>query len=468
MTGDKLSVDDLIHLKFAKNEQGEYVDPVTYKVFTNNSHIVALKPTGNVFAFDTVERLNIKAKTWRDLVNDEVFTRKDIITLQDPHNLEQRNLSGFKFIKEGANARTPEQERSRSAGVNSSALGNASRLIKTEAAEHPKVEVGKYLAQTQAQPPSKVAADQQTNTRNGAPKATAVGPTAKHTTGRAAASLTSTGLTPHTSNALASLSHDVHLLRPRKLKQNGYATLITTHGSLTLELDPFHSPKAVWNFITLSKRSIYDNVPFHRNIPGFMLQGGDPSGTGKGGQSAFEKGAPFEDEWPNAPQKGFEGKGILAMANKGKNTNTSQFFITYRSAPHLNRKHTIFGRVVFEGDNEATLKRIEELGTKDGKSKEEVRIESVNVFVDPFEEFKKQELEAQEGQKGREEDERVTWTGKRVREDGTIEGADVGQYMLPTQRNGQKEVIEEWETAPEEPLKKKSKAKGGFGNFDSW
>ena len=463
-------MDDLIHLKFAKNEQGEYVDPVTYKVFTNNSHLVALKPTGNVFAYDTVERLNIKAKMWTDLINDQPFTRKDIITLQDPQNLDQRNLSSFKYLKEGTNTRTSEQEQERGAGVNASALGNAGSLIKSKSkgSEPSRIEVGKYLAQSQASPPPKPTTDGHNGTQNGNTAANSSAPTAKHTTGRAAASLTSTGLTPHTSSALATLAHDAHLLRPRKIKQNGYATLITTHGSLTLELHPFHSPKAVWNFITLSNRSSYDNVPFHRNIPGFMLQGGDPGGTGRGGQSAFENGAPFEDEWANAPQKGFEGKGILAMANKGKNTNTSQFFITYRSAPHLNRKHTIFGRVVMEGDNEATLKRIEELGTKDGKSKEDVRIESVNVFVNPFEEFKKQELQSKEGQKGREEDERVTWTGKRVREDGKIEGADVGHYLAPAQPSGQEEIVEEWGTATEEPVKKKSKAGGGFGNFDSW
>ena len=108
---------DLIKLKFAKNDDGEYVDPVTFKVFTDNTHIVALRNTGNVFAWDTVERLNIKGKNWKDLVTDEDFERKDIITLQDPQNVASRDLSQYKHLKEGTNTLTPEQEAERGAGI---------------------------------------------------------------------------------------------------------------------------------------------------------------------------------------------------------------------------------------------------------------------------------------------------------------------------------------------------------------
>ena len=93
-----MKVDDLIRLKFAKNEQGDYVDPVTYKVLTNNTHIIAIKSSGNVFAYDTIDRLNIKPRMWRDLVTDEDFGRKDIIVLEVPHNLERRNLSSFRHV----------------------------------------------------------------------------------------------------------------------------------------------------------------------------------------------------------------------------------------------------------------------------------------------------------------------------------------------------------------------------------
>ena len=475
MTGQQLSVDDLINLKYAKNELGEYVDPVTYKVFTNNSHIVAIKNTGNVFAYDTVERLNIKAKNWIDLVSGDEFLRKDIITLQDPHNLGNRNLSSFKYIQEGMSIMTPEQERARSASVNASALGNAKSMIEDKSPELLKPSVGKYLERVQ----SKSASNKQLaptpvakSVTNGTSKPPSSAPTAKHTTGKAAASLTSTGLTPHTSSTLATLSSETALLKPRKIKQMGYATLHTTHGNLTLELHPYFSPKAVWNFITLSKRGYYDDVLFHRNIPSFMLQGGDPTSSGRGGQSAWGKdgeSGPFEDEWANAPQIGFDKRGVLAMANKGKNTNTSQFFVTYRQAPHLNRKHTIFGRAVLDEGEEShrTLKRIEGLGDKDGKSNEEIRIKDVVVFVDPFEVYMEEEQKKEDEKEGNEEDEHVTWTGKRLRGHGE-DGPGVGKYLGGGPVS--EKMVEEWEVAAEEPVKKKKvrAGGGGFGNFDSW
>ncbi|KAL8644872.1 MAG: hypothetical protein Q9226_007557, partial [Calogaya cf. arnoldii] len=133
VTGAPLKSTDLIKLNFTKNDEGEMVDPVTYKVFTNNTYIVALKNTSNVFAYDTIERLNIKAKNWRDLVSEEDFSRKDIVTLQDPQNVESRNLSTFKYLQEGASTLTPEQQRERndpSRNVNITALGNGASLFK--------------------------------------------------------------------------------------------------------------------------------------------------------------------------------------------------------------------------------------------------------------------------------------------------------------------------------------------------
>lgn len=123
--GNPLKSSELIKLNFVKNDDGEYVDPVTFKVFTDNTHIVALKNTGNVFAWDTVERLNIKSKNWKDLVTDETFTRQDIITLQDPQNVASRDLSQYKHLKEGTSTLTPEQEAERGAGIKDQNLGSS-------------------------------------------------------------------------------------------------------------------------------------------------------------------------------------------------------------------------------------------------------------------------------------------------------------------------------------------------------
>lgn len=120
------------------------------------------------------------------------------------------------------------------------------------------------------------------------------------------------------------------------------AVMKTSMGDIVLRLFPDVAPKAVENFQRLAKKGYYEGVIFHRVIPGFMIQGGDPTGTGRGGRSIW--GVPFEDEF--SPDHRFDHKGVLAMANAGPKTNGSQFFITLAETPWLNDRHTIFGEVV--------------------------------------------------------------------------------------------------------------------------
>jgi cyclophilin family peptidyl-prolyl cis-trans isomerase len=116
------------------------------------------------------------------------------------------------------------------------------------------------------------------------------------------------------------------------------ATLHTSEGPIELELHSEDAPKTVENFVKLSRDGFYEGVIFHRVIPDFMIQGGDPTGTGTGGP-----GYEFEDEFNQHPVE----RGALAMANAGPNTNGSQFFIvTVEAAPWLDGKHTVFGRVI--------------------------------------------------------------------------------------------------------------------------
>jgi peptidyl-prolyl cis-trans isomerase B (cyclophilin B) len=115
------------------------------------------------------------------------------------------------------------------------------------------------------------------------------------------------------------------------------ATLHTNHGAIKVELYADDAPKTVENFTKLARDGFYDGVIFHRVIPDFMIQGGDPTGTGRGGP-----GYTFEDEFNDHKVE----RGALAMANAGPNTNGSQFFIvTTEAAPWLDGKHTVFGRV---------------------------------------------------------------------------------------------------------------------------
>ncbi len=118
--------------------------------------------------------------------------------------------------------------------------------------------------------------------------------------------------------------------------------LHTNRGDIVLKLFPKAAPLAVENFIKLSKKGYYNGTIFHRVIKGFMIQGGDPTGTGRGGESIW--GREFKNEY--APNLVFDKPYLLAMANRGPNTNGSQFFITVAPTPWLNGGYTIFGKVI--------------------------------------------------------------------------------------------------------------------------
>lgn len=150
----------------------------------------------------------------------------------------------------------------------------------------------------------------------------------------------------------------------------------TTQGSFTIQLMPYAAPKACENFIALIKSGYYDGLTFHRIIPGFMIQGGDPTGTGRGGQSIWKQ--PFADEF--FPGLKFDQPGILAMANSGPNSNGSQFFITVNKTPWLNNKHTIFGLVINGYD---VVLRMSKLGTSYGQPLSPQKIMSAKVTYEP-------------------------------------------------------------------------------------
>ncbi len=151
------------------------------------------------------------------------------------------------------------------------------------------------------------------------------------------------------------------------------AIIQTNHGPIHVELYPDDAPKTVDNFVKLANDGFYDRVVFHRVIPDFMIQGGDPTGTGSGGP-----GYAFEDEFNDHRVE----RGALAMANAGPNTNGSQFFIvTTKAAPWLDGKHTVFGRVT---DGMDVVDTISEL-PRDARDKpdDDVVIESVSVSDRP-------------------------------------------------------------------------------------
>ncbi|KAJ1565001.1 Peptidyl-prolyl cis-trans isomerase cyp10 [Nowakowskiella sp. JEL0078] len=158
-------------------------------------------------------------------------------------------------------------------------------------------------------------------------------------------------------------------------------TLHTDLGELKIELFCEATPKAAENFLALCASGYYNNNIFHRNIRGFMIQTGDPTGTGKGGQSIW--GRYFADEIKTTLKH--NARGIIAMANKGPDTNGSQFFIVYGKQPHLDSKHTVFGKVI---DGLETLDAMEKVPV-DAKSKplQEIKIRSIVIHSNPIAEM---------------------------------------------------------------------------------
>ena len=141
--------------------------------------------------------------------------------------------------------------------------------------------------------------------------------------------------------------------------KNPTAVLVTTAGVIELELFPDVAPLAVENFTTHIKNGYYDGIAFHRIIKNFMIQGGDPTESGRGGESIW--GKPFKDEYKG---KMFDKVGVLAMANAGRHTNGSQFFITTAKTHWLNGKHTIFGQAT--AASMLTLQKLNNVATMRG------------------------------------------------------------------------------------------------------
>ncbi|GMH37476.1 hypothetical protein BSKO_05349 [Bryopsis sp. KO-2023] len=158
-------------------------------------------------------------------------------------------------------------------------------------------------------------------------------------------------------------------------------TLHTSMGDIKIEIYCEEVPLAAENFMALCASGYYDGTLFHRNIRGFMLQGGDPTNTGKGGEGIYDTpNRKFEDEI--LPELKHNKRGIVSMANSGPNTNASQFFIAYKAHPHLDGKYTIFGCVI---DGFDTLDKIERVptGAMD-RPFQDIKLHNVTIHANPL------------------------------------------------------------------------------------
>jgi len=251
----------------------------------------------------------------------------------------------------------------------------------------------------------------------------------RYSSGAMAESFTSTTRSLTTKNELRLQTeeealHDLYET-VRKRKQKGYVRVITSVGMLNLELHADIAPRTTDNFLRLCEKDYYNDTVFHRLIHNFMLQGGDPTGTGRGGASGFEGGAAFRDEFDS--RLTHQGPGVVSMANSGKNTNKSQFFVSLKSCQHLDNKHSVFGRVV------GGLKLLDyfnawETDDKDRPVKE-IKLIRVEVFKNPFKEAL---AEAAKPKVEKVVDPVATWFSNRkdpMEEHRNRKSTEVGKYL---------------------------------------
>ncbi|KAI5696843.1 hypothetical protein M8J75_000982 [Diaphorina citri] len=432
VTGKPLDVKSLIKLNFHKNAKGEYHCPVLYKVFSKHSHLVAIETTGNVYSFEAVDQLNIKTKSFKDLLTDESFQRKNIITLQDPNELSKFNLTNFHHLKNNLRVLTDEEKEQ---------LKDPESRLKTVTNETRDIldTFKREYKPTEAKVEEKVKADAFN--------------AAHYSQGEVSASFTSTAMVPVTENICAVVEED--LVRYSRVVKKGYVRLVTSLGHINLELYCNVFPKTCENFMKHCENGYYNGTKFHRSIRNFMIQGGDPTGTGTGGESIW--GKPFEDEFK--PNYTHTGRGVLSMANSGPNTNTSQFFITYRSCNHLDGKHTVFGKMVGGMDTLSAIEKVE-VDNKD-RPIEDILIETVHIFVNPYTEADEQlaKERAEQATKPSESDKKIP-ANKKLKLFKS--SSSVGKYINP-------EVLKKDSTPQAPPPPKKSKVTSyEFGKFDSW
>lgn len=248
------------------------MDPVLFKVFSENTHVVAIKTTGNVYSYEAIDELCIKAKSMRDLLTDAPFTKADIITLQDPHNILARNPASFAHIRDEAVAKQVDTLKAGQAAAASSAASSSSSAAAAApaaaAAAAPRPAGGRpKLGISLAVKPTGAAA---------AAAALSSGPArAMYSSGAVSGSFTSTSMSVATNNERSLLSAEQILEQRyadlRKRKAKGYVRLHTNLGNINLELHCDLVPRTCHNFLELCERGYYKDTIFHRVIPGFMV-----------------------------------------------------------------------------------------------------------------------------------------------------------------------------------------------------
>lgn len=390
-TGKKLAARDVLRLKMAKNQDNQWHCPVTCKVFTNHSKVVAIATTGNVFSKDAVKELCFKRNCLEDLLDATPFQMEDVISLHDPDDadlVKRRDLANFWHLDQERKRRDQEL-----GSKGSFSQTDGQKRVLAEAKANVKEREDERSAKEQERlailnapdhPANKGLTEAYLRVRMLGATTDEVTGGSKLTSGATSGSFTSSAVDVSTTAALRAASEgELQTARwncLRNLGQKGYVRLRTSLGDLNVEVHADMVPRAAENFLGLCRDGKYDDSLFHRVVRHFVAQGGDPTGTGRGGSSLWA--APFSDEFDS--RLTHSERGVLAYANDGKDRNRQQFYVTFKSCGHLDNKHTVFGRVVGGHDVLDRMERCDVDAADDHRPlKDGVKILGTDVFVDP-------------------------------------------------------------------------------------
>lgn len=388
-----------------REKQNIWQCPIMNKPLMNHTKIVAIRiPPGNeanVYSYEAVQTLNFKTKNYIDLISGTKFhPKKDVIILND---VNDSKLAQLKDINNFIHLQTlRKNNQSVASGGHSGGNDNvnfsisAKRIMeKIQSSKEEKEQVeSKKKQQEEKKRKQCQDANHDSDSKRDYKKmkilTSDLGIT--YTKGQISGSFTSTSLPslgPSSSmNDIREATQEEILTslfaQMKKLKRKAFVRMVTNKGDMDIELHCDIAPRTCMNFIGLIEKGWYDGKHFHRLIPNFMIQGG---GSQKRENRKNEKqdkqdksfwGSPFQDEFD--PRLKHAGPGVLSMANAGPNTNNCQFFITFKTASHLDNKHSVFGKVI-KGLN--VLSQIEQIPTdKHDQPLEDVRIEKMVLFGD--------------------------------------------------------------------------------------
>jgi len=524
LTGKPMSSQNLITLNIdpavtdegnsSNNDRQTWQCPIMNKPFLNHTKIVAVRIKGsnraNVYSYEAYQTLNVKPKNYIDLIDGTKFhPTKDVIVLNDVDDsvlAKLRDINNFVHLN---TLRKNHQQNNKAENNNVNMSVSAKRIMdklqskqQKQKEEEEKIKKRKQIEEAER---NKDNDDGKDDYKKMKILTSDLGIT--YTKGRASGSLTSTALSSTSGSSSASDIREAteeEILTSlfdtmKKRKQKAFVRMITNFGNMDIELHADIAPRTCMNFIGLVEKEWYDGTSFHRLIRNFMIQGG---GSNKKGSKAKKRkvanghresiseeeeqsiwGRPFQDEFDQRLKH--VGPGVLSMANAGKDTNKCQFFITFKSAPHLDNKHSVFGKVVKGLNVLADLENVP-CNKSNDRPLEDVYIEKMILFGDnpvaDAEEIEKKKILKRMQERERATLERKesilgnskgrvnsTLSTKKKQKSGLSDVPKVGQYLQKKKKkkeNTKKEDVNDTFAMPSRlPAAPK---KTTYGDFSGW